>query len=606
MPFGAQFEAGNARFGLWAPGARSVELCIEDVGGPAVAAMTPVGGGWFESTARGVPAGTRYRYRIDGGQRVPDPASRCNPDGVHGPSEVVDAAAYDWQDAGWAGRPWHEAVIYELHVGTFAPGGTFLGVMRRLEDLKELGVTAIELMPIAEFAGARNWGYDGVLPFAPHRHYGRPDELKRLVDEAHRLGLMMLLDVVYNHFGPEGNYLHVYAPQFFTGRHQTPWGAAINLDGEGSRIARDFFIHNALYWLEEFHFDGLRLDAVHAIADDSEFHILTEIAQAVRRGPGRARHVHLVLENDDNAARYLVRDADGPRWYDAQWNDDFHHAVHVLLTGERDGYYADYAGMPVRLLARALAEGYAYQGEHSVFRGRPRGEPSVGLPPCAFVNFLQNHDQIGNRAFGERLAMLAPADAVRAGLALLLLAPAVPLMFMGEEFGCTQPFVFFCDFEGELARAVKEGRRGEFSRLERFHDAAARSAIPDPNAATTFAAACIDWAGASRPENAAWQAFIKRLLEIRRVSIVPRARQLGPGAGRFETEGETALFVEWDCPDGSGLAVAANLGREAVRIRRAVPGELIYAYPVRAVEALKRRRLEPWSVIWTERGGARP
>lgn len=606
MPFGAHVEAGGVRFRLWAPGARSVELCIEGAERRADVAMAPLGDGWYEAMSGAAVAGTRYRYCVDGAREVPDPASRFNPEGVHGPSEVVDPAAYDWRDAAWAGRPWREAVIYELHVGAFSPAGTFHGVMQRLPDLAKTGITAIELMPIADFAGTRNWGYDGVLPFAPHRCYGRPEELKRLIDEAHRLGLMVLLDVVYNHFGPEGNYLHLYAPQFFTSRHRTPWGTAINFDGEASRTVRDFFIHNAVYWLEEFHFDGLRLDAVHAIADDSEPDILVELAQAVQGGPGRTRHVHLVLENDDNEARYLGRREDGLHGYEAQWNDDFHHAAHVLLTGECDGYYADYVGEPVRLLARALAEGYAYQGEHSVFRGRARGEPAVGLPVSAFVNFLQNHDQIGNRAFGERLAALAPPEAIRAGLALLLLSPSIPLLFMGEEFGCTQPFPFFCNFEGELARAVTEGRRSEFSRFERFRDAAARTGIPDPNAVATFEMACLNWADACRPENEARRAFARELLDIRRREIVPRMAELLPGTGRYETEGRTALIVQWRGCDGSTLAVTANLGPHPVNVRWTVQGEPIHAHPARALEALQAQHLAPWSVVWTRYMPGRP
>ena len=598
MPFGAErLDGTRVRFRLWAPAAREVQLVLTPQCGGGLGPMNTAGDGWWQLVAE-VPAGTRYRFRIDGGLEVPDPASRCNPDGVHGPSEVIDPIAYEWRDASWRGRPWHEAVIYELHVGAYTPGGTFLGAMQRLRDLKELGVTAVELMPVAEFAGIRNWGYDGVLPYAPHRRYGRPDDLKRLVDEAHRLGLMMLLDVVYNHFGPEGNYLHAYAPQFFTSRHRTPWGEAINFDGEGSPVVRSFFTHNALYWLEEFHFDGLRLDAVHAIADDSRPDILAELAHAVRHGPGDARHVHLVLENDRNEARYLEHAAGPPRSYDAQWNDDFHHALHVLLTGESDGYYADYAEEPARLLARALVQGFAYQGEHSEFRRRARGEPSTGLPPSAFVNFLQNHDQVGNRACGERLPALASPEAIRAGLALLLLAPAIPLMFMGEEFGSTQPFPFFCDFCGDLARAVTDGRRDEFARFERFADPAARMAIPDPNAAATFDLACIDWTDASRPEHGAWQAYVKRLLALRRERIAPSVPHLIPGAGRFEVEGRAVLYAQWRCEGCDDLAVLANLSRAVATTRHTVRGHVIDAQPAEAMATIQQQRLPPWSVVW--------
>jgi malto-oligosyltrehalose trehalohydrolase len=596
MPFGAEcLDDARVRFRLWAPAAR--EVALAPGGSAQCIPMQAAADGWWELVAE-ARAGTCYRFRIDDGLEVPDPASRCNPDGVHGPSEVIDPAAYVWGDAGWSGRPWHEAVVYELHVGAFSPSGTFLGALAQLPRLADLGVTAIELMPVAAFAGARNWGYDGVLPYAPHCGYGRPEDLKRLVDEAHRLGLMVLLDVVYNHFGPEGNYLHAYAPQFFTSRHRTPWGDAINFDGVGSDVVRRFFIHNALYWLDEFHVDGLRLDAVHAIEDDSRPDILTELAEAARRRPGRARHVHLVLENDRNEARHLERAAGGPRAYDAQWNDDFHHALHVLLTGERDGYYADYAERPAWLLGRALAEGYAYQGEHSPFRGRARGTRSAGLPPPAFINFLQNHDQVGNRACGERLPALASGDALRAGLALLLLAPSIPLLFMGEETGSTQPFPFFCDFGGDLARAVTDGRRDEFAHFARFADPGAREAIPDPNAAATFELARIDWSAASQPRRRAWQAYVKHLLVLRRGTIVPLIPDIMSASGRFEAEGRAVFHAQWRCAAGTALAVLANLSHSAADSRHAVRGRVIHAQPPEAVEAARQRRLPPWSVVW--------
>jgi malto-oligosyltrehalose trehalohydrolase len=457
--------------------------------------MGPTDGGWFRRVAQSARPGTRYRYRIDGDLRVPDPASRWNPEDVHGPSEVVDPAGFDWHDDDWTGRPWQEAVIYELHVGTFSPEGTFAGVERRLDYLVDLGVTAIELMPVADFPGTRGWGYDGALLFAPEASYGRPEDLKRLVQAAHARGLMVFLDVVYNHFGPEGNFLHVYAREaFFTERHHTPWGAGINFDGPESRTVREFFVHNALFWLEEYRLDGLRLDAVHAIADDSPVHILRELAEAVRSGPGRGRRVHLVLENDANQARFLARLPSGEaRWYDAQWNDDVHHALHVALAGERDGYYRDYAQDLLRQLGRCLAEGFAFQGEPSDYRdGEPRGEPSAHLPPAAFVNFLQTHDQVGNRAFGERLAALAEPDALAAAATVILLAPSPPLLFMGEEHAAPVPFLYFCDFGPDLARAVTAGRRQEFARFDRFADPAARSAIPDPNDPRTFQRSKLD------------------------------------------------------------------------------------------------------------------
>ena len=607
MPFGAQADADGVRFRLWAPQASRVEL---ELVSPARRAMemNRLADGWFEVRRPEARPGSRYRYRIDGKIEAPDPASRYQPGDVHGPSEVIDPHAYEWSDGGWRGRPWSEIVLYELHVGAFTREGTFQAAAQRLPYLRDLGVTAVELMPVADFPGSRNWGYDGVLPFAPDSRYGSPDDLKGLIDVAHGLGLAVLLDVVYNHFGPEGNYLYVYAPDFFfSRRHATPWGAAINFDGEGSRVVRDFYIHNALYWLEEFHFDGLRLDAVHAVYDDSDPHILVELAETVRRGLGRARHVHLVLENDDNAARYLARAEDGAaRWYDAQWNDDVHHALHVLLSGERDGYYADYAHAPERHLGRTLAEGFAYQGESSPYRGRERGEPSGHLDPWAFVVFLQNHDQIGNRAFGERITALASAEALRAGYALMLLAPSIPMLFMGEEFGCEQPFPFFCDFKGELAQAVTNGRRREFASFARFRDAGAIESIPDPNAESTFAAAVIDWEALRKDRHAAWHDFFRGLLEVRHREIVPRFRQIMAGSATYDAIGPRALRLEWGLKDGGRLAAHANLSGEALARVAPMAGKPFYVAPDEAARPAAEGCLPAWSVIWSLASATRP
>lgn len=598
MPFGSACGTNGVRFRLWAPAAASVELQLECTGDWRHIPLAATGEGWFGLCTDEARPGSCYRYWIDGKVAVPDPASRHQRDDVHGPSEVIDPHAYDWQDETWRGRPWHEAVLYELHVGAFTPAGTFEGAAQRLPYLRDLGVTALQLMPVADFAGARNWGYDGVLPFAPEQCYGRPDDLKHLVDAAHRLGLMVLLDVVYNHFGPEGNYLHLYAPDFFSPRHQTPWGAAINFDGPRSRFVREFFIHNALYWLEEFHFDGLRLDAVHAILDDSHPHILTELAEAVRRGPGRTRHVHLVLENDDNAARYLRREANGAAGrYEAQWNDDVHHALHVLLTGERDGYYADYLDQPERCLGRALTEGFSYQGERSPYRGRRRGERSRDLPAMAFVAFLQNHDQVGNRAFGERLTTLVAPEALRAALALLLLAPSIPMLFMGEEFGCTAPFPFFCDFTGELAYAVTTGRRSEFASFARSWEAQRIEAIPDPNAESTFALAVLDWTSLNQPEHAAWHAFVRELLGIRQRAIIPRLPALA--GGKFTVIGRAALRLEWSCTDASRLVAVANLGPETLVAQIPFAEVPIQVCPHGAIDTMRDGRLPAWSVAWS-------
>jgi len=580
MPFGTELlEDGTTRFSIWAPGVPRLALEIATGAAHSETPMTPLGEGWYQAILPHAPAGTRYRYRTDEGA-FPDPASRYNPENVHAPSMVIDPLDFDWRDAAWTGRPWEESVIYELHVGTFTPHGTFAAASERLDYLAGLGVTALEIMPVAGFPGQRNWGYDGVLPFAPDAAYGTPEDLKRLIEEAHLLGLMVFLDVVYNHFGPEGNYLHHYAPQFFNARHHTPWGAAINFDAEGSRTVRDFFVHNALYWIEEFRFDGLRLDAVHAIADDSDPDIVTGIARALHEGPGRERRIHLVLENDRNQARYLARDgAQRPVKASAQWNDDVHHALHVLLTGESDGYYADYAERPLWYLGRSLAQGFAYQGEPSRFReGSPRGEPSAHLPATAFVSFLQTHDQVGNRALGERLCALADPQALQAAVACLLLAPSPPLIFMGEEFGASTPFLFFCDFGPELAAAVTRGRREEFARFARFRDGAAQAAIPDPNDSSTFTACKLRWNEISSRIHRNWLVLYRDLLALRRRLITPRLPGMKPG-GAFGIEDGDVLRVRWTLGDGSRLHLLANFAATPSRPQMIPPGEIVYASP---------------------------
>jgi malto-oligosyltrehalose trehalohydrolase len=575
MPFGAELrDDGTVRFRLWAPKASSVTLQLRDAerGLP----MSRLDGGWFElATEAGV--GSQYSFKIDDQQLVPDPASRFQPSGVHGPSELIDPLAYEWRDADWRGRPWDEAVIYELHVGTFSPEGTFAGVEAKLDYLAGLGVTAIELMPLASFPGERNWGYDGVLPYAPARSYGRPEDLKRLIDAAHARNLMMFLDVVYNHFGPEGNYLGLYAPQFFTDRHKTPWGQAINFDGPGRRTVRDFFIHNALYWLEEYHFDGLRFDAVHAIADDSRPDILTELAEEVRAKFGPERHVHLVLENDNNAAHYLCRDAE-PRssCYNAQWNDDIHHATHVLVTGEKDGYYSDYADNPAWHLGRCLAEGFSFQ--KSAFRdGSTRGERSRELPPTSFVSFLQNHDQVGNRALGERITKLADADAVKLAMAILLIAPSPPLLFMGEEFAAGSPFLFFCDFGPELAAKVTQGRRSEFAKFEQFSSPEAQAQIPDPNDKETFLRSKLDWDSVGQETHSEWLDFYRNVLQCRREKVIPRIKDIAPGGASFEVLAPLTLDVRWPFRKSGSLQLIANFDRGPLVPRDKPQGELLYA-----------------------------
>jgi maltooligosyltrehalose trehalohydrolase len=532
MRFGAQ-HLGNdrTRFRLWAPGQKAVGVEID---GGAMVPMTALPDGWFQAETMCGP-GASYRYRLDTGEAVPDPASRAQADDVHGPSVVVDPTAYRWRYPEWKGRPWHEAVLYELHVGTY---GGFAGVEADLDRLAEFGITAIELMPVNDFPGTRNWGYDGVLTFAPDRAYGTPDDLRRLVDAAHGRGLMMFLDVVYNHFGPDGNYLGLYAPQFFRDDIKTPWGAAIDFR---QPPVRRFFIENALHWLTEYRFDGLRFDAVHAIADPTW---LDEMAAEIRATVGGGRAVHLVLEHDGNEAGHLRRG------FDAQWNDDAHHVLHVLLTGECDGYYCDYADGPAQQLARCLSEGFAYQGDPSPHRqGARRGTPSADLPTTAFVLFLQNHDQIGNRPFGDRLTRLAPPDTLRAAIALQLLAPNIPLLFMGEERMSRAPFQFFTDHHGALADAVREGRRNEFSSFSRFGG----TEIPDPNAVETFERSKVPPTGDD--------SFHRALLKLRHEAIIPRlpgTRSLGA-----EAIGPAAVLARWRMGDGAILTLFTNLGAES-------------------------------------------
>jgi malto-oligosyltrehalose trehalohydrolase len=591
MPHGAEISDGITRFRLWAPGAATVGLAIE--GRAPIVPMRRDEAGWHEVRLDRAPAGTLYWFVLPDGMRVPDPASRCQPRDAHGPSEVIDPTAYRWQDGDWRGRPWHEAVIYELHVGAFTEAGSFTAVIERLDYLRDLGVTAIELMPLADFPGRWGWGYDGVDLYAPDSSYGRPEDLKALVDAAHARGIMVLLDVVYNHFGPDGNYLPVYAPQFFTERHHTPWGAAINYDGAHSDPVRAFAIHNALYWIEEFHLDGLRLDAVHAIIDDSPRHLLLELAERVRALAGD-RHVHLILENEENAARLLARDEAGrPLHYTAQWNDDVHHVLHTAATGEDAGYYVEYRGDTAKL-ARSLAEGFAFQGEMMGYRGHPRGEPSAGLPPTAFVAFIQNHDQIGNRAFGDRLGATTPPDALRAIAAVALLLPQVPMLFMGEEWNAAQPFPFFCDFEGELADAVRDGRRREFARFPEFQDPAKRDRIPDPQSEATFRSAKLAWDDRTQLDHANMLDWYRRVLAVRAAAIVPLIPGIGGHAGHHAVIGDRGVTVSWRF-DGGTLRLAANLS-PAVVTGFPLPGDGDDIW--REGEPGDDGSFGPWAVRW--------
>ena len=558
--FGPLLSDNGVTFRLWAPAARAVNLVLD-----RKKIAMPKGGEWFVLNVRQARAGARYRFEIDGDIEIPDPASHFQPDDVPGPSEVVDHR-YEWRCSDWKGRPWHEGVFSEIHVGTFTREGTFRVAIEKLDHLAATGITALELMPLADFPGRWNWGYDGVLPFAPDSRYGRPEDLKALVDAAHARGLMVFLDVVYNHFGPEGNYLGRIAPRFFSDA-QTPWGGAIDY-----RVpdVRRFAVENAVHWLRDYRFDGLRLDAVHAIVAPGEPDILRDLSLTVgalaREG---GRHIHLVLENADNVASLLAPDEDPPAGhYRAQWNDDYHHAWHVLLTGEDAGYYRDYdAGQHV---ARTLAEGFAYQGEPSPHRkGKPRGELSGHLPPLAFVDFLQNHDQIGNRPLGERLTVLAKPAALAAALSVLLLQPAPPLLFMGEEWGATEPFPFFCDFQGDLAQAVRTGRRREFAEAYARHG----EEIPDPLSAATRASAVPDWNALAKPAHAERLALVRSLLDVRKRSIVPLLPEI---KSRGEASFASGLLrARWRA-GAKSLQLLANLSDKNARRPGAGGGEPIW------------------------------
>jgi len=588
---------GRVQFALWAPAAHSLSVSVRGLS--TLLPMTRDPDGWHQVTTDQAMPGSLYEFVLPNGSIVPDPASRFQPQDVTGPSEVIDPASYVWEQSDWRGRPWHEAVIYELHVGTFTAEGTFQAVIEKLPYLRNLGVTVLEIMPIGDFPGTRNWGYDGVFWYAPESSYGRPEDFKALIDAAHGFGLMVLLDVIYNHFGPEGNFLSTYAPDFFTERHETPWGAGINYDGDNSAAVRAFATDNALYWLEEFRLDGLRLDAVHAIKDDSAKHLLRELAERVRSAI-TDRPIHLLLENEENDAQLLERDSDGaPRLFTAQWNDDIHHVLHTAATAEDSGYYADYIGDTDKL-GRAVAEGFAFQGEIMTCRGTARGQPSGHLPPDAFVSFIQNHDQIGNRAFGDRLSEGASDQALEAITAMYLLAPQIPMLFMGEEWASRQPFPFFCDFHGTLAQAVRDGRRAEFAKFPQFQDPNQCNQIPDPQSPATFASAKLNWAERDRSPHREWHLWYQKLIETRRSHIVPRLAKLGIHRGRFTRLGPSAIFVSWSLPDREELNLIANLSDDVVGVAHPLPvsTEIVWLEG----SAFVSGECPAWTVCWWIRG----
>lgn len=508
---GAQLRADEVFFRVWAPARRSVDVVLHQRDGTrAIHPMTRDAQGYWTTTVKSIGAGARYHYRLDGILDRPDPASRAQPEGVHGPSMVIDLA-FDWRDSDWLGLPRENLIIYELHVGTFSEVGTFDGVIERLSYLRSLGVTAIELMPVADFQGERNWGYDGVALYAPAWVYGGVPGFKRLVDAAHREGLAVILDVVYNHLGPSGNYLRDFSSDYFTDRHQTPWGDAPDFDGENAGPVRDFFIENACYWMEEYHLDGLRLDAVHEIVDQSDRHVLSELADALRELLPEARHYAVFAEHPRNEARLaLPRQADG-HGLDGIWADDFGHVVRVTLTGEQQGHLGAYRGGATEL-ARVLQDGWLYQGEPDRRTGRLRGSSADALAPNSLVYAIETHDYVGNRALGERLGSLITPATYRAVSALLLLSPGLPMLFMGQEWGASSPFLYFTDHDEELGRKVVEGRRKEFAAFSTFQ----KEAVPDPQNLDTFLRSRLRWQERSDPAHKDILALYRDLITFRK------------------------------------------------------------------------------------------
>jgi maltooligosyltrehalose trehalohydrolase len=592
LHLGATLHETGTTFRVWAPRCRSVEVAID---GRRPEPLTPREDGLFERTVGGLGAGSRYQYRLDGERYRPDPVSRFQPEGVHGPSVVVDSARFPWTDQGFRGHGLPDLVIYELHVGAFTAAGTFEAVIPHLRNLVDLGVSAIELMPVAEFPGSRNWGYDGVHLYAPQSTYGGPRGLRRLVDAAHGHGLSVLLDVVYNHLGPEGNYLAEYGP-YFTDRYKTPWGSAVDFDGPDSEGVRRHVVDNARYWVREFHLDGLRLDAIHSIFDASPVHVLTEAAEGAREEARLLeRPVHVVAESHDNDRKIVLPAAEGGLGLDAVWSDDFHHAVHSRLTGERGGYYVDFA--EGRGLARAIAEGFVYQGELSEYFGRSRGTPSADLGGERFVIALQNHDQVGNRAVGDRLSTIVPFAAAKLAAALLFAAPALPLLFMGEEYGETSPFQFFTSFlDPALVEAVRQGRAAEFARF------GWEGKIPDPSEPATFLRSRLSHPLAGAPRHRELREYYRQWLGLRRSH--PALGAHGKEWAQCETDPTgSVLTLSRPGPDTAGVRLVANLTAAPQTLAPPAGGRvLLDSEDKRFAGAAPSRPLAPYQAILYEMG----
>jgi len=572
---GAHFVGYGTRFRVWAPDAESVEAVFAPERRPGALPLAKDADGFFNANAMGVEPGTLYRFRIDGRGPFPDPASRCQPHGVHGPSQVVDLTRYRWQDTQWRGIPLADVVLYELHIGTFTPEGTFRAAAERLPDLRDLGITAIELMPVADFAGDRNWGYDGVSLFAPARCYGPPHDLQCLVDEAHALGLAVFLDVVYNHFGPDGAYHGQFSRHYFSDLHSSPWGAGINFDGRGSSAVRDFVIENALHWVDAYHIDGLRLDATDAIVDDSPRNIVAAIASAVHEAATEAgRIVHVIAEDIRNLNHMLQPERAGGWGLDGIWSDDFHHQVRRAIAGDTDGYYSDFDGA-AESIARTAREGWYFQGQYSRHYRKDRGTGPSGIPAEHFVFYIQNHDQIGNRPFGDRLHHAISPAAYRAVSALLLLLPETPLLFMGQEWAASSPFQYFTDHHADLGTRVTEGRHGDFTRLSGFRSPEERARIPAPQDLQTFLNSRLRWEERSDECHAATLRLYRELLSQRR-----RLR----GTAAVQALDDDTLAVRRDGPRNALLAIVRLRAEGIVHL-----GEHLIARPGR----------QPWHLLFT-------
>jgi maltooligosyltrehalose trehalohydrolase len=560
MPIGATPDAQGTHFRVWAANAQQVDVVIYEGGQPTAThalAAEQEHAGYFSAHVPGVGTGTHYLYRVDGGDPRPDPASRAQPEGVHSVSAVVDPAAFSWSDEDWRGLPLEELIIYELHVGTATPEGTFDSLIERLDYFKELGITAIELMPVADFPGHHNWGYDGVNLFAPSRNYGGAEGLRRLVDAAHARGLAVLLDVVYNHLGPDGNYLRQFSLSYFTDRHHTPWGDAVNMDGPDSRPVRDYFIANVCHWAHEYHIDGLRLDATHAIIDESPTHILAEMADSVRLSLPPDRRFVLIAESELNNPNLVRPAVQGGIGLDGVWADDFHHQVRVALAGDRDGYYMDYSGSAPDLAA-TIEQGWFYTGQVAPHSEQPRGAPADDVPLPRFVYCIQNHDQVGNRAMGDRLHHTISPQAYAAASTLLLLTPATPLLWMGQEWATSSPFIYFTDHNPELGRMVTEGRRSEFAAFASFSG----EQVPDPQALATFEQSKLNWQEQSQPQHSGMLQLYRDLLDLRR--RLPALRERDRTTVSVAALGDDTLALRRSSADASDtLLLLVHLGKSA-------------------------------------------